>query len=59
MRIKIFFTSFLVIMLLFPCFPQDTYRVGYSATSLEPDNQFASLTLAGYAAPWEGRFSLQ
>lgn len=59
MRKKVFITSQLVILLLAPCFSQETYRVGYSATSLEPDNQFASLTLAGYAAPWEGRFSLQ
>jgi hypothetical protein len=59
MRIKAFIVSQLVILLLTPCFSQETYQVGFSSVSLEPDDRFVSLALAGYAAPWEGRFSLQ
>jgi hypothetical protein len=58
MRIKTVFISQLIVLFLYPCFSQDSYRVGFSSTSLEPDDQFVSLTLAGYAAPWEGRFTL-
>lgn len=59
MRIKTVFVSQLIVLFLYPCFSQDSYRVGFSSASLEPDCRFASLTLAGYAAPWEGRFTLQ
>jgi len=59
MKIKIFLISQLVALFLFPCLSQDTYQVGYSSVTLEPDDQFVSLALAGYAAPWEGRFTLQ
>jgi len=59
MRIKTLFISQLIVLFLYPCFSQDTYRVGFSSVSLEPDDQFVSLALAGYAAPWEGRFTLQ
>lgn len=59
MRIKTVFVSQLIVLFLYPCFPQNSYRVGFSSASLEPDCRFASLTLAGYAAPWEGRFTLQ
>lgn len=59
MRIKAFIVSQLVILLLTPCFSQETYQVGFSTVSLEPDDRFVSLALAGYAAPWEGRFTLQ
>ena len=59
MRIKTFFIFELIVLFLYPCFSQDSYRVGFSTTSLEPGDQFVSLTLAGYAVPWEGRFTLQ
>ena len=58
MRIKTVFISQLIVLFLYPCFSQDSYRVGFSSTTLEPDDKFASLTLAGYAGPWEGRFTL-
>lgn len=59
MRIKAFFISQLIVLFLYPCFSQDSYRLGFSTTSLEPGDQFVSLALAGYAVPWEGRFTLQ
>ncbi|MBK5196638.1 MAG: hypothetical protein JJE08_11555, partial [Proteiniphilum sp.] len=59
MRIKTLFISQLIVMFLYPCFSQDTYQVGFSHATLEPDDQFVSLALAGYAGPWEGRFTLQ
>jgi hypothetical protein len=59
MRIKTVFISQLIVLFLSPCFSQNSYRVGFSSTSLEPDDRFVSLALAGYAAPWEGRFTLQ
>jgi hypothetical protein len=59
MRIKTVFISQLIVLFLYPCFSKDSYRVGFSSTSLDPDDQFVSLALAGYAAPWEGRFTLQ
>ena len=34
------------------------YEVGASAVSIEPTNETLSMALAGYASPWEGRFSL-
>ena len=34
------------------------YEVGTAAVSIEPTNETISLALAGYASPWEGRFSL-
>ena len=59
MRIKALFISQVIVLFLHPCFSQDTYQVGFSSVSLEPDDQFVSLALAGYAGPWEGRFTLQ
>ena len=59
MRIKTLFISQLIVMFMYPCFSQNTYEVGFSTVSLEPDDQFASLALAGYAGPWEGRFTMQ
>jgi len=59
MRKKTLTIFLLIFLYLHPCFSQDTYEVGFSQATLEPDNQFASLALAGYAAPWEGRFTLQ
>lgn len=38
---------------------QTEYKVGFGLSSLEPDHRFVSLALGGYAAPWEGRFTLQ
>ena len=37
---------------------RSTYQVGVATTSLEPDEQAPSLTLAGYAGPAKGRFTL-
>ena len=36
----------------------DLYKVGTAKVSLEPDNSVFSLTLGGYAAPADGRFTL-
>lgn len=38
---------------------QTEYNVGFARSTLEPDHRFVSLTLGGYAAPWEGRFTLR
>ena len=40
-------------------FSQKVYEIGIGQTSLEPDCDHVSLALAGYAAPWEGRFTVQ
>lgn len=37
----------------------ERFRVGSSTVTLEPDNSIFSLTLAGYGAPVEGRFTLE
>ncbi|MDR1202120.1 MAG: hypothetical protein LBL58_10920 [Tannerellaceae bacterium] len=37
---------------------ESNYRVGTSTISIEPTDETISLTLAGYAAPYPGRFSL-
>ena len=34
------------------------YEVGAAAVRIEPTNEIVSVALAGYASPWEGRFSL-
>lgn len=59
MRLTQLFASLLFMVWLNASFGQGVYRVGFSSVSLEPDGQFVSLALAGYAAPWEGRFTLQ
>ncbi len=38
---------------------QGVYQVGTSNVSLEPGKDLISLALGGYAAPWEGRYTLQ
>ncbi|HBE43507.1 MAG TPA: hypothetical protein DDW27_20370, partial [Bacteroidales bacterium] len=38
---------------------QSSYLVGTGESSIEPDKSLISLALSGYAAPMEGRFSLQ
>jgi hypothetical protein len=40
-------------------FAQYEYRVGKGQASIEPDQHILSLSLAGYGAPREGRFSLE
>ncbi len=40
-------------------FTQSIYQVGTGQASLEPDGAVFSLSLAGYGAPREGRFSLE
>jgi len=37
---------------------QTTYDVGFSSVSIEPTDETVSLTLAGYASPYLGRFTL-
>jgi hypothetical protein len=54
----------LLLLLLVSCYTgtvysQNTYLVGTSQVSIEPGNDLVSLSLGGYAAPWEGRFTLQ
>lgn len=41
-----------------PALAQYGYRVGSGQSAIEPDQTFFSLTLAGYGAPREGRFTL-
>lgn len=43
-------------ILLISC--QSSYRIGTSSVSIEPSFETVSLSLAGYAAPFEGRFTL-
>ena len=38
---------------------QPSYLVGTAKVSIEPDKSVISLALGGYAAPKEGRFTLQ
>lgn len=40
-------------------FAQYEYRIGKGQSSIEPDKHILSLSLAGYGAPREGRFSLE
>ncbi|MDD2475097.1 MAG: hypothetical protein PHI32_04190 [Dysgonamonadaceae bacterium] len=58
MKIKSIVLLSFVIFLGFSC-TKDVYQVGTSKVSLEPENDLISLALGGYAAPWEGRFTLQ
>lgn len=52
---------FFVLLLgnLFPAHAQVNYRAGYAKTSLEPAVYPFSLSLAGYGAPRDGRFTLE
>jgi hypothetical protein len=53
----------LLLLLWMPCpaalRAQHTYRVGTSVVSIEPDASVASLPLAGYGYPRDGRFTLK
>ncbi len=40
-------------------FSQEVYEVGASQVTIEPSKEMVSLALGGYAAPWEGRFTIQ
>ena len=53
--------SLLLLSILFFCLTnaQNIYQVGSSQVDLEPENDLISLALGGYAAPWDGRFTLQ
>ena len=51
------FLSFLI-MLGMLCSCKGSYEVGTSVVSIEPADETVSLTLAGFAAPYEGRFTL-
>lgn len=49
----------LIVSILFLiCSCQSEYHVGSSVVSIEPTGETVSLTLAGFAAPYEGRFTL-
>lgn len=52
-------TSVVLLNLLFVLIScKDGYKVGSSVVSIEPTDETVSLTLAGFAAPYEGRFTL-
>ncbi|WP_099464556.1 hypothetical protein [Parabacteroides provencensis] len=48
----------LLMVVLFAGACSSGYEVGTSSVSLEPTDETVSVTLGGYASPWEGRFSL-
>lgn len=54
MRIPTLIVS--ILFLVSSC--QNAYKVGTSVVSIEPTGETVSLTLAGFAAPYEGRFTL-
>lgn len=54
----IFLTNLLFLALLGNSCQADYFKVGTSSVSIEPGNETISLTLAGYASPNEGRFTL-
>lgn len=45
-----------LLLLMLSC--QESYKVGSSVVDIEPTDETVSLTLAGFAAPYEGRFTL-
>lgn len=51
------FLSFLF-MLAILCSCKGSYEVGSSVVSIEPTDETVSLSLAGFAAPYEGRFTI-
>ncbi len=53
------FLLLLLIILSGPARSQQIYQAGLSMESIEPPQKLIALSLGGYAAPWEGRFSLQ
>ena len=58
MKSVIWRLSVWTILLLSSCGGTE-FNVGISRVSIEPTEETPSLTLAGYASPWEGRFSLR
>jgi len=57
MKTMKYYLSSLVLVLFFASC-QTKYDVGFSIVSIEPTDETVSLTLAGYAAPYLGRFTL-
>lgn len=55
--ILIFFAVFATFAITTSC-TDDSYWVGSSSVSIDPTDETISLALAGYASPWDGRFSL-
>ena len=53
------FLLLLLIILSVQAGSQQIYQAGLSQESIEPSQKLIALSLGGYAAPWEGRFSLQ
>lgn len=58
MKSTILYFSSLLILLLNSCCDAE-FNVGTSCVSIEPTGETPSLALAGFASPWEGRFSLR
>lgn len=58
---KMFFKLLVMIMLAIPQLltAQNIYQVGSAQNSLEPPSDIFSVSLAGYGAPRDGRFSLE
>lgn len=52
-----FFLSFILLHIV-PAFAQEQYTVGAATCSIDPGQKPYSLSLSGFAAPREGRFSL-
>ena len=51
--------SLVLFIALFACNNPSDFKVGSSIVSIEPADSLFSLTLAGYGAPAEGRFSME
>ena len=58
-KFKLVLGFLLMILFAGPAVSQDVYEIGVSQVSIEPGKALVSLALGGYAAPWEGRFSMQ
>jgi hypothetical protein len=56
MRKALLFCFLFLVLMASSC--NNTYDVGTASCSIEPANETVSLTLAGYANPLEGRFTL-
>ena len=56
LTIKCFLSGLFFVLLFVSC--QTKYDVGFSTVSIEPTDETVSLSLAGYALPYLGRFSL-
>lgn len=55
-NIYLYLSAFVLCATIVSC--GDHYRVGMSVVSIEPTDETISLTLAGYAGPYLGRFTL-